>query len=469
MSIEHVMKMIKDNNVQFLSLRFTDTRGKVQNLGVPISNFSEETFDEDIYFDGSSIEGWQPINESDMAMRIDPHACVMDPFAQEPTMIVRCSIFNPTTKEWYHKDPRSIAKKAEEYLTSSGIADTAYFGPEPEFFVFDGVRWGNRMEKCFYEISSYEGDWNSGQEFDDSPNLGHRPGIKGGYFPVPPVDSMQDLRAAMCSAMLDMGVEVEKHHHEVATAGQAEIGIRFNTLVRMADRTQLYKYCVKNTAAAHGMTATFMPKPVVGDNGSGMHVHQSLFKDGKAMFSGDMHCGLSQEALWYIGGIFKHAKALNAFTNPSTNSYKRLVPGFEAPVLLKYSAYNRSASIRIPFSSPAGRRVEVRFPDPLANPYLAYSAMLMAGLDGIKNQIDPGLPADEDLYELSAEEERAIPHVSASLDEALDALDNDRDFLRAGGVFMDDMIDSYIELYTHDVHAIHLATHPLEFELYYSG
>lgn len=285
---------------------------------------------------------------------------------------------------------------------------------------------------------------------------------------MPPVDSMQDLRAAMCSAMIDMGVEVEKHHHEVATAGQAEIGIRYNTLVKIADRTQLYKYCVKNTAAAHGMTATFMPKPIVGDNGSGMHVHQSLVKDGKSMFTGDLHCGLSQEALWYIGGIFKHAKALNAFTNPSTNSYKRLVPGFEAPVLLKYSAYNRSASIRIPFSSPAARRVEVRFPDPLANPYLAYSAMLMAGLDGIKNQIDPGLPAEEDLYEISAAEEQAIPHVSASLDEALSALDGDRDFLRAGGVFMDDMIDAYIELYTADVHAMHLATHPLEFELYYS-
>ncbi len=469
MSVENVMKMIEDNDVKFVSLRFTDTRGKVQQLGVPISAFNEGMFEEDIMFDGSSIEGWQPINASDMSMRMDSTACVMDPFAQESTLIVRCSIFNPIEDEWYHKDPRSIAQKAELYLLETGIADTAYFGPEPEFFIFDGVRWDTQMQKCFYEISSYEGSWSSGNSFEEGPNLGHRPGVKGGYIPVSPIDSQTDLRAAMCSAMIDMGLEVEKHHHEVATGGQAEIGVRYNTLVNMADRTQLYKYCVKNIAAAHGMTATFMPKPLVGDNGSGMHVHQSLAKDGKSLFPGDMQCGLSQEALWYIGGIFKHAKALNAFTNPSTNSYKRLVPGFEAPVLLQYSACNRSASVRIPYSPAEGRRIEVRFPDPLANPYLAFSAMLMAGLDGIKNQIDPGPPVEIDLYEISTEEEKSIPHVSSSLDEALDALENDREFLTAGGVFSDGMIDSFIEMYTEDVNAIHLCTHPLEFEMYYSG
>ncbi len=469
MSVENVMKTIKDNDAKFVSMRFTDTRGMVQHLGWPVSNFSEKLFEEDIMFDGSSIAGWQPINESDMAMRLDPHSAVVDPFAQETTVIIRCSIYNPIKGEWYEKDPRGIGQKAEKYIIESGIADTAYFGPEPEFFVFDGVRWASGMDSAFYEINSYEGAWNSAQDFDEGPNLGHRPGVKGGYFPVPPIDSMSDLRAAMCQAMMDMGVTVEKHHHEVGTAGQAEIGIKYNTLVRMADQTQSYKYCVKNVAAAHGMTATFMPKPLVGDNGSGMHTHQSLVKDGKSLFAGDMHCGLSQEALYYIGGIFKHARALNAFTNPSTNSYKRLVPGFEAPVLLQYSSFNRSASCRIPFSPEAGRRVEVRFPDPLANPYLAYSAMLMAGLDGIKNKIDPGLPTEVDLYELSGADEKAIPHVAASLAEALAALDSDRDFLKAGNVFTDNTIDSYIELLMEDVKAMQLVTHPLEFEMYYSG
>ncbi len=468
MSVESIMKMMEENNVQFVDLRFTDTRGTVQHLGWPASNFSADMFEENVMFDGSSIAGWQPINQSDMAMRLDANSAVMDPFAQEPTLIIRCSIFNPSTNEWYEKDPRSIAQKAEDYLAASGIADAAYFGPEPEFFIFDGVRWGTSMESAFYEVNSYEGAWSSAQDFDEGPNHGHRPGVKGGYFPVPPVDSFSDVRAAMCQAMADMGVTVEKHHHEVGTAGQAEIGIRYNTLVQMADHTQAYKYCVKNVAAAHGYTATFMPKPLVGDNGSGMHVHQSLVRDGKSLFAGDLACGLSQEALWYIGGIFKHAHALNAFTNPSTNSYKRLVPGYEAPVLLQYSSYNRSASCRIPFSPAAGRRVEIRFPDPLANPYLAFSAMLMAGLDGIKNQIDPGLPTEEDLYEITGAEEKAIPHVAPSLADALIGLDNDRDFLKAGGVFTDNTIDSYIELLTEEVKAVRLVTHPLEFELYYS-
>ena len=469
MSVENVMQMIKDIDAKFVSLRFTDTRGTVQHLDIPISAFSEKMFDENVMFDGSSIAGWQPINESDMAMRLDSTAAIIDPFTQEPTVAIRCSIFHPTKDEWYEKDPRSIAQKAEDYLLSTGLADTAYFGPEPEFFVFDGVRWGNAMEGVFYEIHSYEGSWNSAQDFDEGPNLGHRPSVKGGYFPVPPIDSLSDIRAAMCDAMISMGVGVDKHHHEVATAGQGEIGVIFNSLVKMADRTQIYKFCVKNVAAAHGMTATFMPKPLVGDNGSGMHTHQSLFKDGKNLFVGDGHCGLSEMALHYIGGIFKHAKALNAFTNPSTNSYKRLVPGFEAPVLLKYSAINRSASVRIPFSPDVGRRVEVRFPDPLANPYLAFSAMMMAGLDGIRNKIDPGLPVEVDLYELSRAEEKSIPHVAASLRQALEALDSDRDFLKAGGVFSDNAIDSYIELLSEDVDAMQLVTHPLEFEMYYSG
>ena len=469
MSVENVMQMIKDIDAKFISLRFTDTRGKVQHLDIPISSFSEEMFEENVMFDGSSIAGWQPINESDMAMRLDPTAAIIDPFTQEPTVAIRCSIYHPVKNEWYEKDPRSIGQKAEDYLISTGIADTAYFGPEPEFFVFDGVRWNTAMESAFYEIHSYEGAWNSAHEFDEGPNLGHRPQVKGGYFPVPPIDSLSDVRAAMCQAMISMGVDVEKHHHEVATAGQGEIGVRFNSLVKMADRTQILKFCVKNVAAAHGMTATFMPKPLVGDNGSGMHTHQSLFKDGKNLFAGDGHCELSDLALYYIGGVFKHAKALNAFTNPSTNSYKRLVPGFEAPVLLQYSAFNRSASVRIPFSPAGGRRVEVRFPDPLANPYLAFSAMLMAGIDGIKNKIDPGLPVEVDLYELSREEEKKIPHVSTSLRMALEALDSDRDFLKEGGVFSDNTIDSYIELLSEDVDAMQLVTHPLEFELYYSG
>ena len=465
---KNAMKLIKDSNAKFVSLRFTDTRGTVQHMEIPISSFSQEMFHEPMMFDGSSIQGWQPINESDMCMILDPSSTVRDPFAQQTTIIIRCSIYNPNVDDWYDKDPRSIGMKAENYLKSTNIAETAYFGPEPEFFIFDGVRWNTNMESVFYEIDSYEGAWSSSRSHDEGPNLGHRPAVKGGYFPVPPTDSFSDIRASMCDAMIDMGLSVEKHHHEVGTAGQSEIGIKYNTLVKMADGIQTYKYCVKNVANAHGYTATFMPKPLVGDNGSGMHVHQSLVRDGKSMFAGDKACNLSQEALWYIGGIFKHAKALNAFTNPTTNSYKRLVPGYEAPVLLRYSACNRSASCRIPFTPEVARRVEIRFPDPLANPYLAFAAMLMAGLDGINNQIDPGPPTDIDLYEISPTEEKKIPRVAPSLNQALIALDGDRDFLKEGGVFTDNTIDSYIELLDADVKAMRLVTHPLEFEMYYN-
>jgi glutamine synthetase len=370
--------------------------------------------------------------------------------------------------EGYERDPRSVAKRAEAYLKSTGIGDAAYFGPEPEFFVLDDVRWSVDMSGSMVKIDSHEAEWNSEKVYEDG-NIGHRPGVKGGYFPVPPVDSLHDLRGAMCDAMEEMGVEVEVHHHEVATAGQCEIGTKFNTLVKRADWTQIQKYCTWNVAHAYGKTATFMPKPIVGDNGSGMHVHQSIFKDGENTFAGDQYGGLSETALYYIGGIIKHARALNAFCNASTNSYKRLVPGFEAPVMLAYSARNRSASIRIPWvSSPKGRRVEVRFPDPTANPYLAFSAMMMAGLDGIQNKIHPGDAADKDLYDLPAEEALAIPTVCHSLDMALEALDADRDFLKAGGVFTDDLIDGYIDLKMEEVTQIRMTTHPVEFDLYFS-
>ncbi len=468
MSVENAMKAIKDSGAKFVDLRFTDTRGKEQHLSMAAAEFNESAFESGIMFDGSSIAGWRPIDESDMALRPDPSTAMLDPFAQETTMLIRCNVFEPVSEEFYDKCPRSIGRKAEDYLTSTGIADTAFFGPEAEFFVFDGVRWNNQMNSAFYEILSYEGAWNSSQSFDEGPNMGHRPGVKGGYFPVQPVDSMQDLRTAMCQAMSDMGIVVEKHHHEVGTAGQGEIGIRYGTLVNQGDAIQAYKYCVHNVAHVHGLTATFMPKPLVGDNGSGMHVHQSLSKGSDTVFAGDEYGGLSKTALHYIAGVFKHARAINAFTNPTTNSYKRLVPGFEAPVLLAYSARNRSASCRIPFSPVYSTRIEVRFPDPSANPYLAFAAMLMAGLDGIKNELDPGAPHDEDLYELSPQDEAKIPHVAASLGQALDALDGDRDFLKAGGVFTDDMISSYIELKQEEVDALRLATHPIEYQMYYS-
>ena len=398
----------------------------------------------------------------------DPTTLVVDPFAEETQVNIRCDIVEPLTMEGYERDPRSVAKRAEEYLKSTGIGDTVLIGPEPEFFLFDDVRFHTDMAGSFFKINAEEAKWNSGTEYEDG-NMGHRPGVKGGYFPVPPVDSAHDIRAAMCLVMEDMGLTVEAHHHEVATAGQNEIATKFNTMVAKADEIQIYKYVVHNVAHAYGQTATFMPKPLVGDNGSGMHVHQSISKDGKNIFAGDKYAGLSEEALYYIGGVIKHARALNAFTNASTNSYKRLVPGFEAPVMLAYSARNRSASIRIPFvTSDRARRIEVRFPDPTANPYLAFTALLMAGLDGIKNKIHPGDAADKDLYDLPPEEAAAIPTVASSLEQALEALDADREFLTQGGVMTDDMIDAYIALKQEEVTLINSSTHPLEFDMYYS-
>ncbi len=464
----NVIKMMKDEDVKFVDLRFTDTHGKEQHVSLPAHEIKEDFFKGGKMFDGSSIAGWKGINESDMVLMPEASTAVMDPFADENTLIIRCDILEPDTMQGYERDPRSVAKRAMAYLQSTGIADTAYFGPEPEFFVLDDVRWGITMSGAFYKVDSEEADWNSERVYEDG-NVGHRPSVKGGYFPVPPVDSLNDLRAAMCLAMEEMGVEVEVHHHEVATAGQCEIGTRFNTLVKRADWNQILKYCVHNVAHAYGKTATFMPKPLVGDNGSGMHVHQSLAKDGVNLFAGDLYGGLSETALYYIGGIIKHARALNAFTNASTNSYKRLVPGFEAPVLLAYSARNRSASIRIPHDpNPKGRRIEVRFPDPTANPYLAFTALMMAGLDGIQNKIHPGDAMDKDLYDLPAEEAKSIPTVCHSLDQALEALDADREFLTAGGVFTDDLIDGYIELKMEEVTQIRMTTHPVEFDLYYS-
>ena len=465
---ENTLNLIKDNEVRWIDLRFTDTHGKEQHVTIPVSEISDDFFEGGKMFDGSSIEGWKGINESDMILMPDDSASVMDPFTDDSTLIVRCDIVEPMTMQGYERDPRSVAKRAEEYLNSTGIGDTAYFGPEPEFFVFDDVKWHADMSGAGYSINSEEAAWASGHSFEDG-NTGHRPGVKGGYFPVPPVDSLHDIRAAMCTAMEQMGLPIEVHHHEVGTAGQCEIGVKFNTLVVKADEVQIMKYCTHNVAHAYGKTATFMPKPLVGDNGSGMHVHQSIYKDGENVFAGDGYSGLSDDALYYIGGIIKHARALNAFTNASTNSYKRLVPGFEAPVMLAYSARNRSASIRIPYEpSPKGKRVEIRFPDPTANPYLSFAAMLMAGLDGIQNKIHPGDAADKDLYDLPAEEAKAIPTVCSSFEQALNCLDEDRSFLTAGGVFTDDMIDAYIQLKSADIERLNMSTHPVEFDMYYS-
>jgi len=468
MSAADVTKMMKDNNVTFVDLRFTDTKGKEQHVSLPASQVTEEMMEEGKMFDGSSIAGWKGINESDMILELDTSTAVMDPFMEESTLIITCNIVEPNTGEGYERDPRSIAKRAEAYMNSTGIADTAYFGPEPEFFILDDVRWGSDMSGAFFKVDSDEAGWNSEKTFEGG-NIGHRPGVKGGYFPVPPVDSLQDMRSSMCLALEEMGVEVEVHHHEVATAGQCEIGTAFNTLIKRADQNQILKYVVHNIAHSYGKTATFMPKPLVGDNGNGMHVHQSLAKGGKNLFSGDEYGGLSEMALFYIGGIIKHAKALNAFTNASTNSYKRLVPGYEAPVMLAYSARNRSASIRIPYvANPKGRRIEVRFPDAAGNPYFTFAAMLMAGLDGIQNKIHPGEAMDKDLYDLPPEEEAAIPQVCYSLDQALEALSEDREFLKAGNVFTDDTIDAYIELKMEEVTRLRMATHPVEFDMYYS-
>ncbi|HDI3252336.1 TPA: glutamate--ammonia ligase [Vibrio cholerae] len=468
MSVENVLSLIQENEVKFIDLRFTDTKGKEQHISIPAHQIDADFFEDGKMFDGSSVAGWKGINESDMVMMPDPSSAVLDPFTEDATLNIRCDILEPATMQGYDRDPRSIAKRAEEYMRSTGIADTVLVGPEPEFFLFDDVKFATNMSGSFFKIDDVEAAWNTGTEYEDG-NKGHRPGVKGGYFPVAPVDSSQDIRSAMCLIMEEMGLVVEAHHHEVATAGQNEIATRFNTLTTKADEIQIYKYVVHNVAHAFGKTATFMPKPLVGDNGSGMHVHQSLAKDGVNLFAGDKYGGLSETALYYIGGIIKHARALNAITNPSTNSYKRLVPHYEAPVMLAYSARNRSASIRIPVvPSPKARRIEVRFPDPAANPYLAFAAMLMAGLDGIKNKIHPGEAMDKDLYDLPAEEAAEIPKVAESLQQALQYLDADREFLTAGGVFSDDFIDSYIALKTKDVERVNVAVHPLEFELYYS-
>ncbi len=468
MTPAEVLALIKEREVRFVDFRFTDTKGKEQHVTVPAHTLDEDVFEDGKMFDGSSISGWKGINESDMILMPDPATAVIDIFAEEVMLNLRCNVIEPNTMQGYTRCPRSLAGRAEAYLKSTGIADAAYFGPENEFFVFDDVRWGDTMQGAFYAIDSAEGAWNSGKTELEG-NIGHRPTVKGGYFPVPPVDSLHDIRSAMCLALEEMGVETEVHHHEVATAGQCEIGAKFNTLVGKADEVQILKYVIHNVAHSYGKTATFMPKPLVNDNGNGMHVHQSLMKGGKNLFAGDGYGGLSDTALFYIGGLIKHAKALNAFTNPSTNSYKRLVPGFEAPTILAYSARNRSASIRIPYiSNPKGRRIELRFPDSMANPYLAFAAMLMAGLDGIQNKIHPGDAMDKDLYDLPPEEEKGLQLVAFSLEEALNALDADRDFLKVGDVFSDDLIDAYIGLKMENVTRLRMTTHPVEFDMYYS-
>ncbi|MCD1635949.1 type I glutamate--ammonia ligase [Martelella mediterranea] len=462
-----IMKQIKDNDVKFVDLRFTDPKGKLQHVTMDVSAVDEDLFADGIMFDGSSIAGWKAINESDMVLMPDTATAHMDPFFAQSTLVVFCDILEPLTGEAYNRDPRTTAKKAEAYLKSTGIGDTTYFGPEPEFFVFDDVRFNAEPYNTGFQLDSTELPSNAFTEYETG-NMAHRPRTKGGYFPVPPVDSIQDMRSEMLTVLAEMGIVVEKHHHEVASA-QHELCMVFDTLTRMADKTQIYKYGVHQVAHAYGKTATFMPKPVFGDNGSGMHVHQSIWKDGKPTFAGDGYAGLSETCLYYIGGIIKHAKAINAFTNPLTNSYKRLVPGYEAPVLLAYSARNRSASCRIPFgSSPKAKRVEVRFPDPGANPYLAFAALMMAGLDGIKNKIHPGDAMDKDLYDLPAEELKEIPTVCGSLREALESLDKDREFLTAGGVFDDDQIDAYIALKMEEVMRFEMTPHPVEFDMYYS-
>ena len=465
---DDVLKAIKDNDIKHVDLRFTDPRGKWQHLTQWHTTVGEDEFDDGFMFDGSSIAGWKAINESDMCLQMDAATATMDPFAAEPTMIILCDVHDPISGQRYERCPRSIAKNAQEYLKSTGVGDTAFFGPEAEFFVFDDVRFATTMNKTFFELDSNEGPYNSGAEFADG-NPGHRPGIKGGYFPVPPVDSAQDMRSEMVSVMAGMGLDVEKHHHEVAPS-QHELGLKFDTLVKSADNLQAYKWVVQMVAHGYGKTATFMPKPIMGDNGSGMHVHQSIWKEGGPTFAGNLYADLSETALFYIGGIIKHAKALNAFTNSTTNSYKRLIPGFEAPVLLAYSARNRSASCRIPYvASPKGKRVEVRFPDAAGNPYLAFSAMLMAGLDGIKNKIHPGDAMDKDLYDLPPEELADIPTVCGSLREALASLDADRSFLTAGDVFTDDQISAFIDLKMEEVYNFEHTPHPVEFSMYYSS
>jgi glutamine synthetase len=465
--VSKVFELIKEHDVKYVDLRFTDPRGKLQHVSQHVSTIDEAVFADGLQFDGSSIAGWKAINESDMTLIPDAATAVMDPFAAQSTLAIFCDIYEPSTGQPYTRDPRSIAKAAEAYAKSTGIADTVFFGPEAEFFVFDDVRFTVGMNQASYSLDSLEGPYNSNREYAEG-NLGHRPGVKGGYFPVAPVDSEQDLRSEMVSVMADMGVAVEKHHHEVAPS-QHELGIKFSTLVKCADAMQIYKYVVHNVAHAYGKSATFMPKPIFGDNGSGMHCHQSLWKGGKPLFAGNLYADLSETCLYYIGGIIKHAKALNAITNPTTNSYKRLVPGYEAPVLLAYSSRNRSASCRIPYvASPKGKRVEVRFPDPAANPYLGYAAMLLAGLDGIQNRIHPGDPMDKNLYDLPPEELKDVPTVCGSLREAVEHLRADHAFLTKGDVFTRDQIEAYIELKWEEIYAFEHTPHPIEFQMYYS-
>lgn len=469
MTSEIIKKLIEENEVRYVDLRLTDLGGKEQHLTIPIRAVDEDFWAEGKMFDASSIRGFKGIQESDMVLMPDVASAVLDPFYSDATINIRCNVCEPNTMLPYQRCPRALALRAENYLQATGIADACYFGPEPEFFIFDDVRWSVNMHSASFSIDSIEGAWNSASTVG-SGNMGHRPGVKGGYFPVPPVDSSQDIRSAMCNTLEAMGLLVEVHHHEVATGNQNEIGTRFNSLLKKADEMQIFKYVIHNVAHLYGKTATFMPKPLVGDNGSGMHCHQSLMKNGLNLFSGENYAGLSELALYYIGGIIKHARALNALTNPTTNSYRRLVPGYEAPVMLAYSARNRSASIRVPFTpSPKGRRIEVRFPDPLCNPYLAFAAMMMAGLDGIQNKIHPGEPIDKDLYHLPPEEAQDIPTVADNLFQALDALDGDRNFLLAGEVFSNDIIDAYIGLKEKEAKQVSMMTHPLEFELYYSS
>lgn len=467
-AVDHILSQIQKDKIKFVDLRFTDTRGKEQHVSVTSEVVDADFFKDGKMFDGSSISGWKNISNSDMILMPDISTAFKDPFFEEPTIVLRCDVIDPATMKPYERDPRSVAKRAEAYLKSTEIADVLYLGPEPEFFIFDDVRWKVAMDHVFFQIDSSEASWNSETQYGEG-NTGHRPRVKGGYFPVPPIDSSQDIRSAMCLALQNLGIKVETHHHEVATGNQNEINTRFNSLLAKADEMQVFKYVIHNVAHLFGKTVTFMPKPLVGDNGNGMHVHQSLAKDGKNLFSGDKYAGLSELALFYIGGIIKHARALNAFTNPGTNSYKRLVPGFEAPVMLAYSAHNRSASIRIPYVANAkARRIEVRFPDPTANPYLAFSAMMMAGIDGIKNKIHPGNPMDKDLYDLSPEEQSKIPSVCESLFEALQELKKDCAFLLEGGVFTRDLIDAYINLKMEEVNLMRVTTHPIEFDMYYS-
>ena len=466
-AVAKLLKMIKENDIQYVDFRFTDPRGKWHHTAQHVATVDEDMFKDGVMFDGSSIDGWKAINESDMILMPDPESAVLDPFTAQPQLIIFCDILEPSTGQPYSRDPRSIAKKALAYTEGLGIGDTVYFGPEAEFFIFDDVRWSTEQNNTGFSFDSEEGPYNSNSEYEGG-NTGHRPAHKGGYFPVAPVDSGTDIRAEMTSIMRDMGLDMEKHHHEVAPS-QHELGMKYNTLVTVADQMQIFKYVTHNVAHSYGKTATFMPKPVMNDNGSGMHCHQSIWKDGKNMFAGSGYADLSEMCLFYIGGIIKHAKALNAFTNPSTNSYKRLVPGYEAPVLLAYSAKNRSASCRIPYvANPNGKRVEVRFPDATANPYFAFTAMLMAGLDGIENKIHPGDPMDKDLYDLPAEELAEVPTVASSLREALEALDVDREFLKKGDVMDDNMIDSYLKLKWAEVERYDMAVHPVEFDMYYS-